>query len=65
VKTIFILLRYFKEIRPIGLDLILDAASREGDSIQNVISWALANLPPKHRTAYLLAVANEFTGKHH
>ena len=49
-----------KKARNIALDIVLDIACKEGDSIHHIIKWALCILPPEKRLGWLLSIATDY-----
>jgi hypothetical protein len=46
-----------KKIKNVALDVVLDIACKDGNTMENIIKWALATIAPGKRLGWLCAVA--------
>jgi hypothetical protein len=51
-----------KKIKNVALDLVLDVACSNGNTLLNIIKWVLATISPNKRIGWLLALAMEYNG---
>jgi hypothetical protein len=49
-----------KKIKNVALDLILDVACSDTNTLENIAKWVLAILEPKQRLGWLLAVLFDY-----
>lgn len=52
-----------KKIKNVALDLILDIACSNSNTLDNIMKWVLATLEPKQRYGWLLAVMFDYVGE--
>lgn len=52
-----------KKIKNVALDLILDIACSDTNTLENIVKWVLAILGPKQRIGWLLAVMFDYLGE--
>lgn len=61
VQKIIKMVNSLKKIRNVALDIILDIACSPGNTIENIIKWALCILAPTQRIGWLLVISVEFS----
>lgn len=52
-----------KKIRNIALDLVLDVACSDANTLENIIKWVMATLQPKQRIGWLLSLLFDYTSE--